>query len=65
MSNLARQELFFGRFQSVDEMMEGIERVDAAQVQTIANDFFSGKQVGVTGLGRVSGIELAPAELVV
>ena len=64
MSNLARQELFFGRFQSVDEMMEGIERVDAAQVQTIANDFFSGKQVGVTGLGRVSGIELAPAELV-
>ena len=46
-------------------MMEGIERVDAAQVQTIANDFFSGKQVGVTGLGRVSGIELAPAELVV
>lgn len=65
MSNLARQELFFGRFQSVDEMMEGIERVDASQVQTIANDFFSGKQVGVTGLGRVSGIELAPAELVV
>ncbi len=65
MSNLARQELFFGRFQSVDEMMEGIERVDAAQVQMIANDFFSGKQVGVTGLGRVSGIELAPAELVV
>lgn len=65
MSNLARQELFFGRFQSVDEMMEGIERVDAAQVQTIANDFFSGNQVGVTGLGRVSGIELAPAELVV
>ena len=65
MSNLARQELFFGRFQSVDEMMEGIERVDAAQMQTIANDFFSGNQVGVTGLGRVSGIELAPAELVV
>ena len=65
MSNLARQELFFGRFQSVDEMMEGIERVDASQVQTIANDFFSGKQVGVTGLGKVSAIELLPADLVV
>ena len=53
MSNLARQELFFGRFQSVDEMMEGIEQVDA-EVQTIANDFFFGKQVGVTGFGRMS-----------
>jgi predicted Zn-dependent peptidase len=65
MSNLARQELFFGRFQSVDEMMEGIEQVDASQVQTIANDFFSGKQVGVTGLGRVTGIELASSDVVV
>ena len=65
MSNLARQELFFGRFQSVDEMMEGIEKVTAAEIQTMACDFFSGKQVGVTALGRVSGIELAPAEVTV
>lgn len=63
MSNLARQELFFGRFQSVDEMMEGIERVTAGEIQTIANDFFAGKQVGVTALGRVSDIELSPEEV--
>lgn len=65
MSNLARQEVFFNRFQSVDEMMEGIEKVDAQQVQTIAADFFAGKQVGVTGLGRMSGVELTAAEAVV
>lgn len=65
MSNLARQELFFGRFQSVDEMMEGIERVTASQIQEMARDFFGGKQVGVTALGRVSGIELAPADVTV
>jgi predicted Zn-dependent peptidase len=63
MSNLARQELFFGRFQSVDEMMEGIEQVSAKQVQTIANDFFSGQQVGVAGLGRLAGVELSPGEV--
>ena len=63
MSNLARQELFFGRFQSVDEMMEGIERVDAKQVQAIAHDFFSGQQVGVAGLGRLAGVEIDPAEV--
>ena len=63
MSNLARQELFFGRFQTVDEMMEGIERVNANEVQTIAQDFFSGQQVGVAGLGRLAGVELSPGEV--
>jgi predicted Zn-dependent peptidase len=63
MSNLARQELFFGRFQSVDEMMEGIERVNAKEVQAIAHDFFSGQQVGVAGLGRLAGVELSPTEV--
>ena len=63
MSNLARQELFFGRFQSVDEMMEGIEQVTAKQVQDIAHDFFSGRQVGVAGLGRLTGVEVSPSEV--
>ena len=65
MSNLARQELFFGRFQSVDEMMEGIEQVTAANIQTIAADFFAGKQVGVTALGRLAGIELDASEVTI
>src|SRR4029079_2303853 len=51
MSNLARQELFFGRFQTVDEMMAGIEQVTAENIQAIAVDFFAGKQVGVTAVG--------------
>jgi predicted Zn-dependent peptidase len=63
MSNLARQELFFGRFQSVDEMMEGIERVDAKEVQAISHDFFSGQQVGVAGLGRLAGVEISAADV--
>jgi predicted Zn-dependent peptidase len=65
MSNLARQELFFGRFQSVDEMMEGIEQVSGAQIQSMACDFFAGKQVGVTALGRVAGIAVTPADVTV
>jgi predicted Zn-dependent peptidase len=65
MSNLARQELFFGRFQTVDEMMEGIEQVTADNIQAIACDFFKGKQVGVTALGRVAGVPLDVAEVVV
>jgi predicted Zn-dependent peptidase len=64
MSNLARQELFFGRFFSVDEMVESIEQVTDYDVQRIARDFFSGKQVGMTALGRVNGLEFSPNDLV-
>jgi predicted Zn-dependent peptidase len=64
MSNLARQELFFGRFFSVDEMVESIEAVSADQIQVIAQDFFAGKQVGLVALGRLDGVEFTPQELV-
>jgi predicted Zn-dependent peptidase len=63
MSNLARQELFFGRFFSVDEMVERIEAVTASEIQDIAIDFFGGKQIGLTALGRLDGISIEPSEL--
>jgi predicted Zn-dependent peptidase len=64
MSNLARQELFFSRFFSVDEMVEQIEAVTAEELRSIACDFFGGRQVGVTALGRLNDLEFAPSELV-
>jgi predicted Zn-dependent peptidase len=64
MSNLARQELFFGRFFGVDEMVEQIEAVTAAEIQSIARDFFAGRQIGVTVLGRLGGVSLEPQDLV-
>jgi predicted Zn-dependent peptidase len=63
MSNLARQELFFGRFFTVDEMVESIEAVSADQIQIIAQDFFGGKQVGLAALGRLDGVQFSPEEL--
>jgi predicted Zn-dependent peptidase len=64
MSNLARQELFFGKFFTVDEMVESIELVTAEEVQTIAQDFFDGKQVGLSVLGRLNGLTIDPEDLV-
>ncbi|MBI3281239.1 MAG: insulinase family protein [Acidobacteria bacterium] len=63
MSNLARQELFFGRFFTVDEMVEAIEGVTAAEVQAIAREFFGGHRVGLTVLGRLNGFSVMPKEL--
>ena len=48
MSNLARQELYFGRFLQLDEMVESIERVTAEEVRGIAQEFFDPSQVGLT-----------------
>ena len=62
MSNLARQELFFGRFFSVDEMVENIDRVTAEQVQRIASDFFRG-HAALTALGRVDEVAVASEDL--
>jgi predicted Zn-dependent peptidase len=64
MSNIARQELFFGRFFGVDEMVESIEAVTAEEIRQIAQAFFAGRQVGVTVLGRLAGVEFSPTELV-
>jgi predicted Zn-dependent peptidase len=64
MSNLARQELFFGRFSTIDEMVQCIEEVSADQIRVIAQEFFAGKQVGLTALGRFDGVSFTPEELV-
>jgi len=64
MSNLARQELFFGKFFTVDQMVECIEKVTAEEVQQIAQDFFGHKQVGLSVLGKLNGLAVNPEELV-
>jgi predicted Zn-dependent peptidase len=64
MSNLARQEMHFQRFFTLDELVESIEKVTAAGVQRVAQDFFDPKQVGLTILGNLDGFKLSREELV-
>jgi predicted Zn-dependent peptidase len=64
MSNLARQELFFGKFISVDEMMECVEAVSADDIRSMAEDLFAGRQMGLTILGKLNGLALGPEDLV-
>src|SRR5574338_369394 len=41
MSHLARQEIYFDRYFSLDETLEGVERVTAADLQRVAADLFA------------------------
>ena len=64
MSNLARQEMHFKRFFSLDELVESIEKVTAADVQRIAQIFFEQKQIALTILGNLDGLKIGREDLV-
>jgi predicted Zn-dependent peptidase len=63
MSNLARQEMYFDRFYSLDELIERIEAVTAEDLQQSANTFFTTDQIAVTILGNLTGLKLRREQL--
>jgi predicted Zn-dependent peptidase len=63
MSNLARQEMYFDRFYSLDELIERIEKVSANDLQALANDFFRTENIAVTVLGNLNGLKLSREQL--
>jgi predicted Zn-dependent peptidase len=58
MSNLARQEMYFDRFYDLDELIEKIEAVTAADLQSLANEFFQTEKVAVAALGNLNGLKI-------
>src|SRR5271155_556516 len=58
MSNLARQELYFHRFSSLDEILASIEAVTREQLQSLAQLFFQTDQIAATVLGPLNGFTL-------
>jgi predicted Zn-dependent peptidase len=63
MSNLARQEMYFSRFFTLDELVESIELVTAADVQRIAQTFFDPKQIALTVLGNLENFKIGREDL--
>jgi len=63
MSNLARQELYFGKFYSLDEILASIESVTRQDVQSLAREFFRPEQISATVLGPVNGFSLDRSRL--
>jgi predicted Zn-dependent peptidase len=63
MSHLARQEIYFDRQFGLDETLQGIERVTAADVQRVAADLFQNSSLAATVLGNVNGLQIPRARL--
>ena len=64
MSNLARQEMYFDHFYSMDELIEKIESVTAEEIRQLANEFFHTESIAVTVLGNLNGLKLTRDQLV-
>jgi predicted Zn-dependent peptidase len=63
MSNLARQEMYFDRFYTMDETIESIERVGAEDLLKLSQKLFAPEKIAVTVLGNLDGLKLSRANL--
>ena len=64
MSNLARQEMYFHHFFSVEDVLERLDAVTADEVQAMAQKLFVSERIAVTLLGRLDGLKLNRSRLV-
>ncbi len=58
MSNIARQQSYFGRTFSLDEIMESVEQVTAPQIRELANEWFDQERIALAALGDLRGLEI-------
>ncbi|MDI6754859.1 MAG: pitrilysin family protein [Thermodesulfobacteriota bacterium] len=54
MSRLAKSEIYFRRFISAEEIIEGIEKVSAKEISALAQQFFQPDSISLTVLGPVT-----------
>jgi predicted Zn-dependent peptidase len=64
MANLARQEMYFHQFFTVDEVIARLEAVQAEEIQSMAQRLFQPERIAVTLLGRLDGVKLKRERLV-
>jgi predicted Zn-dependent peptidase len=63
MSNLARQEMYFHHFFSLDELIKNIEEVTAEDLLALANEYFQPDHIAVTVLGNLNGLKITRDQL--
>ncbi|MCC7235376.1 MAG: insulinase family protein [Bryobacterales bacterium] len=63
MTNLARQQIYFGRFPTMDELLEHIEGVTSEQMRDVANEFFQPQRLGLAVLGPLTGVKIGRGQL--
>ncbi len=63
MSNLARQQMYFGRFFTIDDLVTQIERVTPEEVQQLATELFQSERIALTLLGNLGVMKVERGQL--
>jgi len=65
MSNLARQEIYFGRQFTLEQTLRGIERVTRGRLQRLARELLAGRPLALAAVGRLNRLRARTEDLVV
>lgn len=63
MANLARQEMYFGRFFGVEEITREIEAVTPEHIQRLANELFRSETMAIALLGNLGEMNVERGDL--
>ena len=63
MANLARQEMYHGRFRFLDEICEQVEDVTAEQVHALSNEWFNQERIALSVLGNLGETRIEREQL--
>ncbi len=63
MSRLARQEIYFGKYLSMDDIIKGVEKVTAEHVQRLAQQLFTRDNIALTILGPLGRADVPDSAL--
>ncbi len=63
MSRLARQEIYFGKYISIDDIIKGVEKVTAEQVQRMARQLFTPENISLSILGPLNRSDIPDSVL--
>jgi predicted Zn-dependent peptidase len=64
MSNLARQQMYFGRFFSIDDITSEVNRVTREDIQRLAVELIQPEKLALTLLGNLGGLKIEREDLV-
>jgi predicted Zn-dependent peptidase len=63
MSRLARQEMYFGKYLSMDDIIKGVEKVTAEKVRLLARQLFTKENISLTILGPLNKVDVPDSVL--
>ena len=64
MANLARQQMYYGRFFGVEEIVADIDRVTTEEILALAQSLFQPEKLALTMLGNLGALKIDRADLV-